>query len=170
MYGLILLLFSIIPANDIAGNKQLDIDKLELNHIYEESGNFQSDQLIFWKIYEDEFVPIMFLSLTHARDNDWNVRAAVNAQGFAYVPKFNWPYEFDKRPNSSITLPIHHLGYTIPVKINYKIFAETHTDFDNEIDGKNYLEEQYKTKDPEKWERIKKHLLINKDWVLQHVK
>lgn len=166
MYNLILILLSVIPANDIAGNKQLDVDRLELNHMHDSDWNYQTDQLIFWKIYEDEFIPIMYITLTDARENDWNVRAAMNAQGLAYIPKFNWPYEINKRPNSSIVVAVEHIGFKIPVKINYKVFTETFSNFDTEVYGKNYLEYQYKEKDPNKWERIKKHILFSRGWLI----
>ena len=87
MTALILLLFLILPNIDIAGNKQLDVEVLELNHIYDSDWNYLIDQLVFWKIYEDEHVPVMFISLGNARNNDWNARQAANAQGLAYVPK-----------------------------------------------------------------------------------
>lgn len=167
MHGLILLLLSIVPPNDIAGNKQLDIDKLELNHMHDSDWNYQLDQLIFWKIYEDEFIPIMYLSLLNTRNTDWNVRAAMNAQGLAYVPKFNWPYEIDKRPNSSITVAVECIGHTIPLRVNYKIFVETFSNFDTEVYGKTILEKRYKETDPKKYERINKHILFKKDWILQ---
>ena len=166
MTALILLLFLILPNIDIAGNKQLDVEVLELNHIYDSDWNYLIDQLVFWKIYEDEHVPVMFISLGNARNNDWNARQAANAQGLAYVPKFNWPYEIKKNQHSSVVISIDHAGTKIPVRINYKIFRETHSNFDTELQGKYYLEDKYKETEPEKWERIRKHFLFNRDWTL----
>ena len=163
---LIIFLCLIIPVIDIIGNKQIDVEVLELNHIYDSDWNYLIDQLVFWKFYEDEYVPVMFISLGNARNNDWNARQAANAQGLAYVPKFNWPYEIKNNPHSYVVISIDNIGTKIPVRINYKIFRETHSNFDTELQGKYYLEDKYKETEPEKWERIRKHFLFNRDWTL----
>lgn len=135
---------SILPTGDIAGNKQLDIDRLELNHVHDSDWNFQFDQLVLWKFYEDEFIPIMSIGLPYSKETN----------------------SISKK-SKSITIAIGHIGWKIPIKINYKMFSETFTNYDVELVERAYLERIYTEKDPAKWVRIKKHILYNKDWIFQ---
>ena len=119
--------------------RELYIDTLELNHLYDEDGDINSDQFILWKRFaqSDDAYPYYSMMLSW-RGINWETKAKYKQMGKRYCPPFVYKIPIGK---NSIVIPFNNYNvHDVLVRIRFKAFIETHTQYDPEQEAKNKLD------------------------------
>ena len=119
--------------------RELRIDTLELNHLYDEDADINYDQLILWKRFaqSDDVYPYYSMMLDW-RGINWEKRVNAKQIGKRYCPPFVYKIPIGK---NSVVIPFNSYNVdNVLVRIRFKSFVETHTQHDPEREAKNKLD------------------------------
>lgn len=118
--------------------KTIEIDELELNHLYDDEGDIVFDQFIYWNYYHEYKYPI-YSYIIKWREIDGIKKWNFKQQNKRYCPDFTFKIPI-KKDAHSVILPYEYHGVKTPIQIIFKSFKETHTQYDPEREVRNMLD------------------------------